>query len=312
MTGPFDGRVVAVSGAAGGGIGTAMVEALSAAGATVVANARRADQLTCLQDLAGRVVPMAADVSDRDRVEAALSGTGLHVDSLVHCAAPDYEHMPTDMYEDDTWAAEIATILTGALNRVRAAIPNMKRAGFGRIVLIGSSAARQGTLGRGVGYATAKAGLVGMCRQLALELGPYGITVNCIEPGQIDTPRIRRGGRRTQASLDRRAAALPVRRVGIPQDIAGAVMFLLDHAAGYVTGTTLALNGGAHLASAATMKATRSTSTCSSLRHSRTRFLPSVFGSFATYIRLGRHQHRSSSSTPRSLIVPRRSVLVSV
>lgn len=193
---------------------------------------------------------MCFDVADDEQVVAALGDGALGIDTVVCNAAPSFRRCSIDEYPAAQWASELGTILTGSFNVIRATAGSMMREGFGRIVLVSSSAADRGTWGRGVGYAAAKAGLHGLARQLGLELGPHGVTVNCVAPSQIDTPRVRRGGRRTEASLAAYARdAVPVGRVGRPDDVVSAVRFLIDRGSSYITGQIVHVDGGSALAS---------------------------------------------------------------
>jgi NAD(P)-dependent dehydrogenase (short-subunit alcohol dehydrogenase family) len=121
----------------------------------------------------------------------------------------------------------------------------MVEAGWGRIVNISSSSA-QGGQPYMVHYVTSKAGLIGMTKALALEFGPKGITVNTIPPGFIDTPMLRGSEQRglLGGSVDEHAERTPVRRAGLPEDIAAACSFLVSDEAGYVTGQVIGVNGG--------------------------------------------------------------------
>ncbi|MCF6274113.1 MAG: SDR family oxidoreductase [Rhodobacteraceae bacterium] len=127
----------------------------------------------------------------------------------------------------------------------------------GRIVYVSSSAALRGSYGRAASYAAAKAGLVGLAAQIAIEYGPSGVTANVVAPSQIDTPRIRRNGRHSDAQLAARGVSIPLRRVGLPEDVAETIAFLCSSAAGYLTGTVLPIDGGSRLAGEETK--TRST-----------------------------------------------------
>jgi 3-oxoacyl-[acyl-carrier protein] reductase len=141
------------------------------------------------------------------------------------------------------WEDVIGTNLTGCYRLCRALVPSMVRARFGRIVSVTSVVGRVGSPGQ-ANYAAAKAGIEGMTRSLARELATRNITVNCVAPGFIDTDMTR------GLSDDRRRQLLdqvPLKRLGTPEDVASAVLFLLGEGAGYITGTTLDVNGGMYM-----------------------------------------------------------------
>jgi len=140
------------------------------------------------------------------------------------------------------WAAVIAANLTSAFLVCKQFAPRMKARKSGRIVNFASIAARRGSDRVGVHYAAAKGGIIALTKTLALELGPFGITVNAIAPGFIRTPRIAEAnwGNVTQAFID----SLPLRRAGKPEDIAGVAAMLCSEAGGYVSGATIDVNGG--------------------------------------------------------------------
>lgn len=267
MTGQEDGRdlagqVALVTGAGGGGGGTAIALALRARGARVVVNglARHRDALERLReddgDGDGDGLSLAlADVSVPDEA-GSLAGEAVarhgRLDIVVHNAAGSLPHRDVSELTTSAWREDLGTILDGAFFLSRAAVPRMRDNGYGGLIFISSCAAFRGAKGRGAGYAAAKAGLHGLVAQLALELGPSGITANAVAPSQLDTARIRRDGRRTDASLDAYARSLPVRRVGTPADLAHVVCFLAAPGSGYLTGQVLVLDGGSSLSPAAT------------------------------------------------------------
>ena len=145
----------------------------------------------------------------------------------------------------ESWQRILAVNLTGTFDCCQAVLPHMTAAGWGRIVNISSSSAQTGNPLM-VHYSAAKAGVVGLTMALAKELGPRGVTVNTIPPGFIDTPMLRRTEERgfLGAGVEANEANTPVRRVGRPEDIAGACAFLVREDAGYVTGQVIGVNGG--------------------------------------------------------------------
>lgn len=251
-----DRRTALVTGAGGGGIGRAVALALSARHHVLVNGlaTHRETVAGLVEEIeagGGSASAFLVDVAEPVAVRAALA-VGRPVDVLVHNAAPSTPHQPIGSLSPDAWQADLDLILGAAFSLTQAVLPGMIARRWGRIVLISSSAAFRGTWGRGASYAAAKAGLHGLCAQLALELGMHGITANAIAPSQIDSPRVRRGGRRDTASLARYAAHVPVRRVGSPQDVAALVSYLASDEAGYMTGQVLRIDGGSSLATSLT------------------------------------------------------------
>ena len=235
------GRKALVTGAASG-IGQAVQERLAREGVDVVG--------TDIHPAPGLI---AADLTDADDVER-LCGSIPQIDFLVNVAggpaapAPDNTLPPIpdaialeDLKEKD-WNAVIAANLTTAFLVCREFAPRMKARKFGRIINFSSIAARRGSDRVGVHYAAAKGGIIGLTKTLALELGPFGITVNAIAPGFIETPRIAAAewGNAGAEFLN----SLPLKRAGRPDDIAGVVAMLCSEAGGYVSGATIDVNGG--------------------------------------------------------------------
>jgi 3-oxoacyl-[acyl-carrier protein] reductase len=236
------GRRALVTGAASG-IGRAVLERLKAEAVEVSG--------TDIHDAYGVIV---ADLTDSDEVERLAGEVGA-VDFLVNVAggpvAPTREDtlpelprrsMLLEDVSEEQWSRVIAANLTTAFLVCREFAPRMKARRFGRIVNFASIAARRGSDRVGVHYAAAKGGIIGLTKTLALELGPHNVTVNAIAPGFIKTPRIEAAGwgHATAAFID----ALPLRRAGKPQDIAGVVAMLCSEAGGYVCGATIDVNGG--------------------------------------------------------------------
>jgi len=151
---------------------------------------------------------------------------------------------------DDDWARVMNLNLMGAVWACRAALPLMQRGGAGRIVNYGSKAGRFGSFIAGPNYAAAKGAMAALTRQLAMEYGPSGITVNCICPGVVLTPRTSGlwSERRTPEERERIVSEIPLRRHAGVDDIAGAVAFLASDDAAFITGISLDINGGQAMA----------------------------------------------------------------
>ena len=235
------GRKALVTGAASG-IGASIIGRLRREGVEIVA--------TDIHPGQGITV---ADLTDADDVEK-LAGSAGAVDFLVNVAGgpavvtrqntlpPIPGAMRLEDLDEKTWSAVLAANLTTAFLVCREFAPRMKARKFGRIVNFTSIAARRGSDRVGVHYAAAKGGIVGLTKTLALELGPYNVTVNAIAPGFIRTPRIAQAGW-GNASAEF-IESLPLKRAGTPEDIAGVVAMLCSQAGGYVSGATLDVNGG--------------------------------------------------------------------
>jgi len=187
------------------------------------------------------------DVSDRAQVDAAVERVRTEVGPplvLVNNAGiPGFKEFMK--ITDDKWNRIMAVNLNGPFYFAQAVVPDMVATGWGRIVNISSSSAQSGQPYM-VHYVTSKAGLIGLTKALALELGPSGITVNTIPPGFVDTPMLRGSEERglLGGTVDQTAERTPVRRAGTPEDIAHACSFLVSEGASYVTGQVIGVNGG--------------------------------------------------------------------
>jgi 3-oxoacyl-[acyl-carrier protein] reductase len=249
----FLGRRILVTGATGGGVGSSVAGLLANAGCVVYVNARTQDAVSEFisrqpKKLDFRAAP--GDLGSKVGLAQLIESLPADIDTIILNAATSYPHYPLDQYPEEQWTAEVFTMLTSALEICKAVLPGMSRRKFGRIVAVTSSAAERGTWGRGAGYTVAKSGLEGLMRQAALEYGQHGITANSVSPSQIDTPRARRGGRKSDAALSAYAEQLvPAGRVGSPIDVAGTCLFLSSVSASYVNGQTIRVNGGSNLAS---------------------------------------------------------------
>ena len=244
------GKVALVTGGARN-IGRAISRALAAGGAAVMVNARssraQAEQTVALiQSAGGRAALHIADISYAGAVaamlEAAVDEFG-RLDMLVNNAALRAE-TPFEEMKRDEWRRILSNTLDGAFLCAQACLPHMVRAGGGSIVNIGGMTAHKGATGR-AHVVTAKAGLTGMTRALALELAPHGITVNCVVPGTIETLRGLPGAPERPAH---RQGLPPVGRRGAPDEVASAVRFLCGPGARYITGQSLHVNGGGYMA----------------------------------------------------------------
>ena len=246
---PLQGRVALVTGASRG-IGRAIALELGALGATVVgtatsdAGARSIGEALAAAGLAGRgAVLEVRDAQASDALVDAIGRTEGPVAILVNNAGITRDTLAMRMKDDD-WAAVIDTNLSAVFRLSRAVMRGMMKARWGRIVNVTSVVGASGNVGQS-NYAAAKAGVAGMTRALARELGSRGVTVNCVAPGFIDTDMTRALGQtQTEALL----AQIPLGRLGDATDVAAAVAFLCLPRAGYVTGTTLHVNGGMYMA----------------------------------------------------------------
>jgi 3-oxoacyl-[acyl-carrier protein] reductase len=228
------------------GIGRAIALGLGRAGATVIGTATTDAGAAAISDalaaegMAGRGV--ALDVNDAAAVEALIDaivkefGT---LNVLVNNAGITQDQLAMRMKDDD-WDAVIDTNLKAVFRLSRAVLRPMMKARGGRIINITSVVGSTGNPGQ-TNYAAAKAGVAGMTRALAREIGSRNITVNCVAPGFIDTDMTRVLPQEQRDALN---AQIPLGRLGAPDDIAHAVVFLASPQAGYITGTTLHVNGG--------------------------------------------------------------------
>jgi 3-oxoacyl-[acyl-carrier protein] reductase len=238
----LDGKTALVTGASGG-IGGAIARALHAQGAAVVLSGTRRDALGSLADTLGeRAHVCAADLRDPAApdalIEAAEKAAG-PVSVLVNNAGFTRDMLAIRMKDED-WQAVLDLDLTAPFRLARAALRGMLRRRAGRIISIASIVGATGNAGQ-ANYAAAKAGLAGMSKALAQEVGSRGITVNIVAPGFIETPMTDALNETQRAKL---AASIPLGRLGQPEDVASAVAYLASDEAGWVTGATLHVNGG--------------------------------------------------------------------
>ncbi|GAA1433726.1 beta-ketoacyl-ACP reductase [Microlunatus lacustris] len=217
------------------GIGRAIAERMAASGHRVAATYRSGG-------VPDGVLGVQADVTVPEQVEAAFAEVEAAlgpVEVLVANAGITRDTLLMRMSDED-WDAVLATNLTGAFRLARRAARPMIRARFGRMVFISSVVGQLGSAGQ-VNYAASKAGLVGLARSLARELGSRGITANVLAPGFIETDMTAELGEET---VSKYAAQIPLGRLGAVDDVAGAVEFLASDLAGYITGALLPVDGG--------------------------------------------------------------------
>jgi 3-oxoacyl-[acyl-carrier protein] reductase len=241
----FDGKNALVTGGAQG-IGAATARRLADEGAHVVVADLDLDKAGEIAEAIGGSA-VRCDVTKRDEVEAAVeaaAGRG-SIDMLVTCAGITRDNLLFKMTDDD-WDAVIDTHLKGTFYAVRATQVHMVKQRAGKIVLVSSTAAL-GNRGQ-TNYSTAKAGLQGMTRTVSIELGPFGVNVNCVAPGFIATAMTERTAEQLGITFDEfkaaRAEQVPLRRVGEPEDVAAAIAYLCSADADYVSGQVLYVRGG--------------------------------------------------------------------
>ncbi|SDP42883.1 3-oxoacyl-[acyl-carrier protein] reductase [Actinopolyspora xinjiangensis] len=254
MTRELQDRVAVVTGA-GRGIGAAIAETLASSGAAVAVvdldEASCADTVRRITEAGGSALAVAADVTDSDSVDRAFTRVSEELGTvgvLVNNAGVTKDNMLFKMSEQD-WDTVMGVHLRGAFLCSKAAQRQMVPQRWGKIVNL-SSVSALGNRGQ-ANYSTAKAGVQGFTKTLAIELGPFGINVNAIAPGFIVSDMTATTAERLGVTFEElqqgAAAETPVRRVGQPSDIANAVSFLTSEQSSFVTGQTLYVDGGRKL-----------------------------------------------------------------
>ena len=236
------GKAALVTGASGG-IGAAIAQGLHRAGATVGLSGTRADPLRELAVALGdRAHVLPCDLSDADAVNAlpkrATEAMGA-VDILVNNAGVTRDNLLLRMSEAE-WAQVIDVNLTAAFRLSKGVLRGMMKARWGRIVNVSSVVGVTGNPGQG-NYAASKAGLIGMSKSLAYEVASRGVTVNAIAPGFVATAMTAKLTDDQKAKID---AQIPAGRMGMPEEVAAAALYLSSREAAYVTGSVLHVNGG--------------------------------------------------------------------
>ncbi|PWB58089.1 MAG: 3-oxoacyl-ACP reductase [Nitrosomonadales bacterium] len=244
----LEGQVALVTGASRG-IGQAVALDLGRKGATVIGTATSASGAeniaTYLKEAGIKGAGFALDVNDREQVAAVLDAIQKQfgeIAILVNNAGITRDNLLMRMKEDE-WDAIMETNLKSVFRMSQAVLRAMMKARYGRIISIASVVGAMGNAGQ-TNYAAAKAGIIGFSKSLAREVGSRNITVNCVAPGFIDTDMTRALSEDQRNGL---LAHIPLGRLGQVEDIAAAVTFLASPQAGYVTGTTLHVNGGMYM-----------------------------------------------------------------
>lgn len=253
----LDGRIVVVSGAGGGGIGTTVTELAARAGATVVAVSRRQDNLDQhvgpLADNGLPVVTVAADASTDEGIATVLEAvrdtavrTGARLHGLVNIAggAAPATWMPSTRVTREDWRALFAANLETAFFMSQAVAVELRSEGNPGSIVSVSSISGMNTAPFHIAYGTAKAAVVAMTRTMAVELALDGIRVNAVAPGVTETAA---SATYVDADPERDRQAIAMGRRGTPREQAGAILFLLSDLSGYVTGQTLLVDGGLDL-----------------------------------------------------------------
>jgi NAD(P)-dependent dehydrogenase (short-subunit alcohol dehydrogenase family) len=241
-SGRFDGKVVVVFGGTGS-IGSEVVKAFKGSGARVYYTYLTGKEVA--ESLAGdNAFPTLCDIRRREQVEQFLDevvAKAGRIDIVVNCAAILRDRNVLKM-TDEEWRDVLDVNLTGAFYISRKALDIMSRGRSGRLIHFSSIVAETGNFGQ-VNYASTKAGIIGLTKTLAREAGKFKVTVNAIAPGFIDSKMTRKI---PHDILEKQIETIPLRRMGIPTEVARIVLFLSTDEAAYITGQVIRVNGGAY------------------------------------------------------------------
>ena len=252
----LEGKTALVTGASGG-LGFAAAAALAAEGAAVQIVSRSKERIEAAAERieangGGKVTPLAANLSDGDAIEKLLAAVGA-VDILVsNTGGPPSG--PLEGFDADAWRQQYTGLFESALKLSTALAPGMRRAGWGRIIYITSVSILSPILNLGFSNAL-RAGIAGLANTQAIEWGRDGVTVNCVAPGLFATDRLKelymplakKEGIRLDEYIQRKGSALPVGRIGEPDEIGSLIAYLASPRSGYINGTVLPIDGGKHL-----------------------------------------------------------------
>ncbi len=232
------------------GIGLAMARALAAEGAEIVLSGFGDAEVIAALCAGLSAIHVAGDLSRRDGVEALMAGAG-PVDILINNAG--MQHVaPIEEFPPEKWDTIIALNLTAAFDTCRLAVPHMKRSGWGRIINTASAHSTTASPFKSA-YVSAKHGLTGLTKTLALELATHGVTANCISPGYVWTPLVEnqipdtmvaRGMSREEVIRDVMLERQPTKDFVQPDDVAAMALFLCRDAAAQITGSNISMDGG--------------------------------------------------------------------
>ena len=238
----LSGKNALITGATGG-IGSAIARGLHGAGATVAITGTRVERLDALKrELNGRAHSIPCQLSDPNDVAELVQRAGEEmgsVDILVNNAGITRDNLFVRM-ADDQWNAVLEINLSATMILCRSVVRKMMRAKWGRIVNITSVVGTTGNAGQ-VNYSASKAAITGLSKSLAAEVATRGITVNCVAPGMVETDML---NELPEIVKGKKLELVPMGRVGSPDDVGAAVVYLASNEAGYVTGHTLHVNGG--------------------------------------------------------------------